>query len=88
MTHIQNSVKEALQSILPIAAIVLILSISIAPLHAGVLVLFLFGTILLIIGMSFFYDWFGDFNGAIRGRNRNSARKNKTKRNFFDTMLV
>ena len=54
MTHIQNSVKEALQSILPIAAIVLILSISIVPLHAGVLVLFLFGTILLIIGMSFF----------------------------------
>lgn len=54
MTHTQNSVKEALQSILPIAAIVLILSISIAPLHAGVLVLFLFGTILLIIGMSFF----------------------------------
>ena len=54
MTHIQNSVREALQSILPIAAIVLILSVTIAPLNAGVLTLFLFGILFLIIGMSLF----------------------------------
>ncbi len=48
------SLKEALQSVLPIAAIVLILSISLAPMGAGVMVLFLFGTLLLIGGMSFF----------------------------------
>ena len=54
MTHIQNSVREALQSILPIAAIVLILSVTIAPLNAGVLALFLFGILFLITGMSLF----------------------------------
>ena len=54
MQHIKNSLFEALQSVLPIAAIVLILSITFAPLSSGVLVLFIFGTILLIGGMSFF----------------------------------
>ncbi|MBQ3104665.1 MAG: DUF1538 domain-containing protein [Lachnospiraceae bacterium] len=45
---------EALISVLPISAIVLLLSISVAPLQNGVLVQFLFGTILLILGMGFF----------------------------------
>ena len=54
MRHTFLSAKEALQSVLPIAAIVLLLSITYADLDAGVLVLFLFGTILLIAGMSFF----------------------------------
>ena len=54
MSHIFASVKESLTSVLPIAIIVLILSITCASLDAGVLVLFLFGTILLILGMSFF----------------------------------
>ena len=44
MQHIKNSLFEALQSVLPIAAIVLILSITFAPLSSGVLVLFIFGT--------------------------------------------
>ena len=46
--------KESLVSVLPISVIVLILSISVAPLQNGVLVQFLFGTILLILGMGFF----------------------------------
>ncbi len=54
MSHIFASVKESLTSVLPIAIIVLILSITCASIDAGVLVLFLFGTILLILGMSFF----------------------------------
>ena len=54
MRHSFLSAKEALQSVLPIAAIVLLLSITYADLDAGVLVLFLFGTIMLIAGMSFF----------------------------------
>ena len=54
MQHLFSSVKESLQSVLPIAAIVLWLSVSFAPLNAGVLVLFLFGTLMLIAGMSFF----------------------------------
>lgn len=54
MTHIFASFKESLTSVLPIALIVLILSITCVTLQAGVLVLFLFGTILLILGMGFF----------------------------------
>ena len=54
MTHIFTSIKESLTSVLPIAIIVLLLSITCVSLDAGVLVLFLFGTILLILGMSFF----------------------------------
>ena len=54
MVHIFTSLKEALTSVLPIAIIVLILSVTCVSLDAGVLVLFIFGTILLIVGMSFF----------------------------------
>lgn len=54
MTHIFAAIQESLTSVLPIALIVLILSVTCVALDAGVLVLFLFGTILLILGMSFF----------------------------------
>ena len=54
MAHIFASIKESLSSVLPIAIIVLVLSVTCVTLAAGVLVLFLFGTILLILGMSFF----------------------------------
>ncbi len=54
MAHIFASIKESLSSVLPITLIVLILSVTCVALDAGVLVLFLFGTILLILGMSFF----------------------------------
>lgn len=54
MAHIFDSIKESLVSVLPIAIIVLVLSVTCVSLAAGVLVLFLFGTIMLILGMSFF----------------------------------
>ncbi|MBQ8319965.1 MAG: DUF1538 domain-containing protein [Clostridia bacterium] len=54
MNRIKSVVMESMSSVLPIAAIVLLLSITIAPISAGILVQFLFGTLLLIIGMSFF----------------------------------
>ena len=54
MNNIFASMKEALISVLPIALIVLVLSVTCAALASGVLVLFLFGTIFLILGMSFF----------------------------------
>jgi len=54
MRHIFASIQESLTSVLPIALIVLILSVTCVTLDAGVLVLFLFGTILLILGISFF----------------------------------
>ena len=54
MKQIKHAVMESVSSVLPIAAIVLILSITIAPMNAGILVLFLFGTFWLIWGMGLF----------------------------------
>ena len=54
MSNLLKVLKESLQSVLPIFAIVLLLSITFAPLESGVLVMFLFGTLLLIVGMGFF----------------------------------
>ena len=54
MGHIFSSFKEALGSVIPIALIVLILSVSCIPLDTGVLVMFILGTVMLIMGMSFF----------------------------------
>ncbi len=49
-----GSLKESLSSVLPICAIVLVLTISLAPILPGVMVMFLFGSILIIAGMSIF----------------------------------
>ena len=45
--QLKEKYKESLSSVLPITAIVFLLSISIAPLDPGTLVLFLFGACLL-----------------------------------------
>lgn len=49
-----EKIKESLSSVLPITAIVLALSVSIVPLTTGALVLFLFGALLLIVGVGVF----------------------------------
>ncbi|MBE6113959.1 MAG: DUF1538 domain-containing protein [Erysipelotrichaceae bacterium] len=54
MSNIVGALKESLQSVLPITLIVLVLSITIIPLHTGILVLFLFGSMMLVLGMSLF----------------------------------
>ena len=51
---LREKILEALSSVLPITLIVAFLSITIAPLSVGTLVLFLVGAMLLIIGMGFF----------------------------------
>lgn len=51
---LQEKVYESITSVLPITVIVLLLSITIAPLTPGTLTLFLFGALLLILGMGFF----------------------------------
>ena len=52
--EIGAALAESLKSVLPIFAIVLGLSISLVPMNPGILVMFLFGTIMLIVGMSLF----------------------------------
>ena len=54
MKALREKLRESIQSVLPISVIVLLLSVSIAPISAGVLTLFLFGMILLIFGMGLF----------------------------------
>lgn len=51
---LKEKISESLSSVLPLTAIVLLLSITLMPLSAGTLVLFLFGALLLIAGMGFF----------------------------------
>ena len=46
--HLIEKIRESMASVLPITAIVFLLSITIAPLDPGTLVLFLFGSILLL----------------------------------------
>ena len=52
--HLEEKIRESLSSVLPITAIVLLLSISITPISSGTLVLFLFGALLLVLGMGMF----------------------------------
>ncbi len=51
---LQEKISEALTSVLPITAIVLALSFTLAPMPIGTLMLFLLGAAMLIIGMGFF----------------------------------
>ncbi len=51
---LREKTRASLLSVLPITGIVLVLSISIAPLSPGTLVLFLFGAVLLVVGMGLF----------------------------------
>lgn len=51
---LKEKVYESVISVLPITAIVLLLSISAAPLSPAALVLFLFGALMLVLGMGFF----------------------------------
>ena len=54
MSQMKEKLFESISSVFPITAIVLLLSITIAPVETGVMVLFMFGSFLLILGMSLF----------------------------------
>lgn len=53
-TKLQEKLKEALEAVLPIIAIVLVLSFTIVPISPSILMAFLLGAVLLIVGMMFF----------------------------------
>lgn len=54
MKQIRKKALESLRSILPVSAIVILLTTFLVPIHNGVMTLFLFGTLFLILGMAFF----------------------------------
>ena len=53
-TILAEKIKESLSSVLPVAAIVFLLLITIAPVSAPILISFIIGTFLLVIGMGLF----------------------------------
>ena len=54
MRPIREKIRESLTSVLPISGIVLLLSVTLSPLSAGTMVMFLFGALMLILGMGLF----------------------------------
>ena len=53
-THLTEKLEEALKAVLPIIGIVMLLSFTITPIPPSILLLFLVGAVMLIIGMMFF----------------------------------
>ena len=51
---LKEKINEALSSVLPITFIILLLSVTVTPMPLDMLVLFLVGTVLLILGTAFF----------------------------------
>lgn len=54
MKQLVSTFNESVRSILPIEVLVLLLSVSISPVSSGVMVLYIFGTVMLLFGMCFF----------------------------------
>ena len=54
MNLIKKKLEESFKSVFPIALIVLLLSMTITPLHPGDMLLFLIGSVFLVFGMSIF----------------------------------
>ena len=52
--RLSEKLKESLSAVLPIVGIVLLLSVSVAPIPNSILLSFLFGGVLLVVGMMFF----------------------------------
>jgi len=81
-TIFKGKINESLASVLPITAIVLILSITVVPIEPGVLTLFIFGAISLIFGMSLFtigadiaMQPLGEGIGAVMSRSKRNIIK-------------
>ena len=53
-TILTEKIKESLSSVLPVTAIVFLLLITVAPVSASILISFIIGTVLLIVGMGLF----------------------------------
>ena len=53
-TILIEKIKESLSSVLPVTAIVFLLLITVAPVSASILISFIIGTVLLIVGMGLF----------------------------------
>ena len=53
-TKLQEKLNEALKAVIPIIGIVLVLCFTVAPISPSILMAFLLGAVLLVVGMMFF----------------------------------
>ena len=53
-TKLREKLTEALRTVLPIVGIVIVLTFTIAPISPSILLCFLLGAVMLIVGMMFF----------------------------------
>lgn len=53
-TILREKIKESLHSVLPVSAIVLVLALTVSPLPNAIFISFLFGALLMVIGMGLF----------------------------------
>ena len=51
---LKEKILESLSAVLPITGIVLLLSILLVPVDLGIMVMFIVGAVMLVIGMGFF----------------------------------
>ena len=73
-----DKIKESLSSILPIALIVVVLSLTLIPLSSGFFVLFIIGVVLLILGMGLFTQG-ADMSMLVIGEKMGSAMTKSKK---------
>ena len=56
LEKLQEKLNETLKAVLPIIAIVLVLCFTIAPVEPGILLAFLLGAVLLVVGIAMWYS--------------------------------
>lgn len=54
LSNLNKKSKEAILAVLPIMAVVIVLSVTVVPMPAGIMLSFIFGGVLVILGMMFF----------------------------------
>ena len=53
-TKLMEKLREAMAAVLPIVVLVMILSMTVAPIPSGTMLSFLLGAVMLVVGMMFF----------------------------------
>ena len=75
---ISEKLSKAAKSVIPIVAVVLVLSLTIAPIPTDLMLSFLLGTLSLVLGMDLFFSPFRNVNAAHRQKKRPYAYRHET----------
>ena len=95
LPKLREKLLEALQAVLPIVAIVLVLCFSIAPVSPSILLCFLLGAAMIIVGIMFFtlgaemsMSPMGERVGAVLTRSRSAVSYTHLRAHETDSYLV